>query len=205
MPHLHKEILTKEQIELLPILNKFSRDFFLVGGTATALHIGHRRSIDFDLFTHKEFDNAKIRNKLLKIRKIERVLRDEGGQFTMIIDGVRFTFFSYPFTINLSENFDDIIKLPNLLTLAAMKAYALGRRAKWKDYVDLYFVMKQYHGIGKIIQKAKQIFGREFNEKIFRTQLAYFKDIDYSEKIIYMKGFRVRDKVIQKALQEFSL
>ncbi len=115
------------------------------------------------------------------------------------------TFFSYPFTINLSENFDDIIKLPNLLTLAAMRAYALGRRAKWKDYVDLYFVMKQHHSIGKIIRKAKQIFGREFNEKLFRTQLAYFKDIDYSEKIIYMKGFRVRDKVIQKALQEFSL
>ncbi len=205
MPRLHKEILTKEQIELLPILKKFSRDFFLVGGTATALHIGHRRSIDFDLFTYKEFDNAKVRNKLLKIRKIERVLRDEGGQYTMIIDGVRFTFFSYPFTINLSENFDDIIKLPNLLTLAAMKAYALGRRAKWKDYVDLYFVMKQSHGIGKIIQKAKRIFGREFNEKLFRTQLAYFKDIDHSEKIIYMKGFRVRDKVIQKALREFSL
>ena len=202
---MHKEILTQEQTGLLPLLKQFSKDFFLVGGTATALYIGHRRSVDFDLFTYKEFDNAKIRNKLLKIRKIERVLRDENGQYTIVVSGVRFTFFYYPFAINLSENFEDVIKLPDLITLAAMKAYALGRRAKWKDYVDLYFVMKQYHGIDKIIQKAKQIFGREFNEKLFRTQLAYFKDIDYSEKIIYMKGFSVNDKVIQKALQGFSL
>ncbi|MCB6599156.1 hypothetical protein LI118_17050, partial [Erysipelatoclostridium ramosum] len=72
------------------------------------------------------------------------------------------------------------IKLPDLLTLAAMKAYALGRRAKWKDYVDLYFAMKDYFPISAIVKKAKGIFGAEFNEKIFRAQLAYFKDIDYS-------------------------
>ena len=202
---MHKEILTQEQTGLLPLLGQFSKDFFLVGGTATALYIGHRRSIDFDLFTKKEFDNAKIRKAISKIKKIEQVLRDENGQYTIVVNGVRFTFFYYPFAINLSKNFVNVIKLPALLTLAAMKAYALGRRAKWKDYVDLYFVMKRYHGIGKIIRKAKQIFGREFNEKLFRTQLAYFKDIDYSEKIIYMKGSSVSDKVIKKALQEFSL
>ena len=86
-----------------------------------------------------------------------------------------------------------------------MKAYALGRRAKWKDYVDLYFIMKKYGGIAKIVSKAKQIFDSEFNEKLFRSQLVYFKDIDYSEKIISMKGFEVKDAVIKKGLKEFSL
>lgn len=46
---------------------------------------------------------------------------------------------------------------------------------------------------------------REFNKKIFRTQLAYFKDIDYSEKVIYKKGFSTDDEIIKKALVEFSL
>ena len=46
---MHKEILTKEQLELLPTIKFFSKDFGLVGGTAIALHIGHRHSIDFDL------------------------------------------------------------------------------------------------------------------------------------------------------------
>lgn len=62
---MHKEILTKEQVELLPLLQKFSKNFFLVGGTAMALHIGHRRSVDFDLFSHEAFSIAGIKRKIL--------------------------------------------------------------------------------------------------------------------------------------------
>ena len=78
-------------------------------------------------------------------------------------------------------------------------------RAKWKDYVDLYFIIKDHYSIDKITQKAKQIFSNEFNEKIFRSQLSYFKDINYTEEIEYLPGFEVNDKEIKKALTEFSL
>ncbi len=162
-------------------------------------------SIDFNLFTGKEFDNLKLRNKILGFGKVDVVVRDENGQYTVVIHGVRFTFLQYPFPINFSKNFDGLIKLPDLLTLAAMKAYALGRRAKWKDYIDLYFIAKKYDGIAKIVSKAKRIFGHEFNEKLFRSQLAYFKDIDRSEKVIFMKDMRVGDAVIKKRLKEFSV
>lgn len=202
---MHKDILTKEQIEILPLVKSFSREFGLVGGTAAALLIGHRRSIDFDLFTNDEFENATIRKKVLKFKKIERVLRDEDGQYTIIIGGVKITFFHYPFKISFSKKFGNVIKLSDLSTLAAMKAYALGRRAKWKDYVDLYFIMRSHHGIEEISKRAKKIFGSEFNDKIFRAQLAYFKDVDYSEKIIYMKGFEIPDSNIKKRLVNFSL
>lgn len=202
---MHKEILTKEQIEILPLIKSFSRDFGLVGGTAIAFYIGHRQSIDFDLFTKKEFDNSKIKRKISRFKKIKQVLRDENGQYTIVVNNVRFTFFYYPFAIDFSKDFNSIIKLPDLLTLAAMKAYTLGRRARWKDYVDLYFVFKHYHGIKKIIKKAEQIFSHEFNEKLFRSQLVYFKDIDQTEKIIYMKGFETDDQIIKKELIDFSL
>ncbi|MCK4359847.1 MAG: hypothetical protein KAW92_14135 [Candidatus Cloacimonetes bacterium] len=46
----HREILTQKQVELLRLIKVFQREFYLVGGTAVALHLGHRRSIDFDLF-----------------------------------------------------------------------------------------------------------------------------------------------------------
>lgn len=202
---MHKEILTKEQAGLLPLLNLFSKDFGMVGGTAIALHIGHRESIDFDLFTDKEFENLTIQKKLQKHIKIDHIIVNKLDEFTVIIKGVKFTFFYYPYKINFSKNFENIIKFPDLLTLAAMKSFALGRRAKWKDYVDLYFIMRDYFSIAKIIKKAKRIFGNEFNEKIFRAQLAYFKDIDYSEKIIYMKNHEVDDKIIKKELINFSL
>lgn len=183
----------------------FSDSFGLVGGTAIALHIGHRESIDYDLFTYDEFANQKIRRKILKDSKIDAVIRDETGQFTLVIDGVRFTFFQFPYEIDFTESFENIIKIPDILTLAAMKAFALGRRAKWKDYVDLFFILKANHTVSDITAKGIEIFGNEFNEKIFRTQLAYFEDIDYSEQVIYKDGFSTDDDIIKKALVDFSL
>lgn len=202
---MHKEILTDEQAGFLPLIKSFSKDFGLVGGTAIALHLGHRRSIDFDLFSKKEFDNQKIRRKIIKFSKIVRVIRDETGQFTLDINGVRFTFFLYPYPIVFSGDLDNLIKIPDLLTLAAMKAFASGRRAKWKDYVDLYFVAKTRHGIKDICRKAAEIFGNEFNEKLFRTQLAYFEDINYSEEIMFMPGFEIGADEIKRGLINFSL
>ncbi|MBI2338454.1 nucleotidyl transferase AbiEii/AbiGii toxin family protein [Candidatus Daviesbacteria bacterium] len=202
---MHKEILTGTQSKLLSIVKLFSEKFGLVGGTAIALHLGHRESLDFDLFSFNEFSNDSIKAKIAKKVVIDSVFVDKKGEYTFLINGVKFTFFQFPYEINFSESFGEIVKLPDILSLAAMKAFALGRRAKWKDYVDLYFILKTRHTISEITAKGVEIFGNEFNEKIFRTQLAYFKDIDYSEKIIYQKGFSTDDEVIKKALVEFSL
>jgi len=202
---LHKEILTEEQVKLWPLLKLFSDSFGLVGGTAIALYIGHRRSIDFDLFTNQAFQNSSIRQKVSQNVKIDNVLVDKLGEFAITIKGARLTFCHYPYKLNFSKRFDDILEMPALLTLAAMKAYALGRRVKWKDYVDLYFIIKEYFSVSEIAKKGKEIFGHEFNEKLFRSQLAYFKDIDYREKINYLKGFEKSKKTIQEALITFSL
>jgi len=204
---MHKEILTEEQRKLLPLVSKFSRRFGLVGGTAIALHIGHRESVDFDLFTikNKSFNNNSIKRKILETNHIDETIVNKLGEFTFVISTVKFTFFHYFFEINFSEKFDGIIKMPNLLTLAAMKAHALGQRAKWKDYVDLYFIIRDFYSINEIGEKAKQLFGNEFNEKMFKVQLGYFKDINYSEKIVYKKGFKVGDETIKKFLVEASL
>ena len=201
---MHDEILTPAQKKLLPLVKEFSKDFGLVGGTAVALQLGHRRSIDFDLFTAAEFDTRQVRSKIAKQARIEHVIRDQKGQYTIVIDGVMLTFFHYPFPIAYTKSFGQTIKMPDLLTLAAMKSYALGRRAKWKDYVDLYFIGKKY-GLKKIAQKAKNIFKHEFNEKLFRYQLAYFQDIDYSEKVDFLKGHGVSDSGIKKKLEAISL
>ena len=202
---MHKEIFTSEQLKLLSIVKKFSKSCGLVGGTAIALHFGHRESLDFDLFRFDGFHNYSIETKITKHKAIDTVLVNKKGEYTFLIDGIKFTFFHFPYKINFSESFGDIIKLPDILTLAAMKAFALGRRAKWKDYVDLYFILKANHTVSEIAIEGVEIFGNEFNEKMFRTLLAYFEDIDYSEQVIYKKGFAVNDEVIKKAFIEFSL
>ena len=58
---LHTEILSEEQKNLLPLIKQFRKEYYLVGGTAIALQIGHRRSIDFDLFTTKNIQQINIK------------------------------------------------------------------------------------------------------------------------------------------------
>jgi len=203
---MHREILSEKQIEFLPQLQKFSPVFGLIGGTAIALHLGHRQSIDFDLACVKSgIDVPNIRKKIIEFGKIDVTLVDSADEYTVIVDGIKFTFLNYPFVLEFSEKIEDIISLPDMETLAAMKAYALGRRAKWKDYVDLYFIIQKLGSILPVIEKSKEIFGTDFNEKNFRSQLAYFEDIDYSEKIIFMEGFAVEEEEIKKKLLEYSL
>jgi hypothetical protein len=202
---MHKEILTKNQLELLPLLKMANKNFGLVGGTAIALHIGHRRSVDFDLFSYKEFVNNRIKKQVTRVANITETLVNKSGEYTFFSNAVKVTFYNYPYKIEYKEKLNKTIKMPNLLTLAAMKAFALGQRAKWKDYADLYFIMRDYFTLKEISKKGKEIFGHEFNEKLFRVQLSYFNDIDHSEKIEFLPGFEVSERKIKKELAEFSL
>jgi len=202
---MHKEILTKEQVALLPLVKTFNKNFRLVGGTAVAFQIGHRRSIDFDLFSQKPFKNNNIRQKVKTFVKIDQEIVNHSGEFTFLCGGVKFTFYHYHFNLKYKENFENVIQIPDLLTLAAMKAHALAGRAKWKDYVDLYFILTNFHNLSEITNKATELFQGEFNEKLFRTQLSYFEDVNYAEKVEYLPGFEVADKIIKQKLIDFSL
>ena len=201
---MHKEIFTKEQEKILPLVVDFSDRFGLVGGTAIALHLGHRRSIDFDLFSNKKFGNQSLLNKILTFGKPDQILFNRLGELTFIINGVKMTFFHYPYDIIYAESFGYKIKMPDLLTLASMKAFALGQRAKWKDYVDLFFIIKDHYSITQISEKSQEIFSG-FNEKLFRSQLAYFDGINYDEVVEYLPGFEIPDDIIKQKLVEFSL
>ncbi|QQR78372.1 MAG: nucleotidyl transferase AbiEii/AbiGii toxin family protein [Candidatus Moraniibacteriota bacterium] len=202
---LHADILSEQQKTLLPLLQKFRTDFGLVGGTAIALHIGHRASIDFDLFTAEPLRTDALRRDIIAFGKNIRTLVDTPEEYTVLTDGVKLTFLRYPFALEYPVLWDDTARLPELLTLASMKAYALGRRAKWKDYVDICFILETRHSLREIADRAESIFGEEFNEKNFRSQLAYFDDVDYSEAVMYRPGFEKNDEDIKKMLMNFSL
>lgn len=201
---MHKEILSSEQIDILPLIKMFSDRFVLIGGTAIALHLGHRKSIDFDLITFDTLDSNLIRRVVRNEYTIQSVLVDSIEELTLIANNVKLSFINYPFHIDSSSNFQDVVKLPDLPTLAATKAFALGRRAKWKDYVDLYFIIKKY-SFDEVVSKTKEIFKNEFNEKLFREQISYFEDIDYTEKVDFMDEFSVSNEEIRSYLQKISI
>jgi len=202
---MHLEILSAQQRELLPFIANFKRSFYLVGGTAIALHVGHRHSIDFDLFTTKKLNKSCIRKSVFELPYSKKTLFSDVDQAHFYINEVKVTFFQYPYPVEHREMLDGIISIPTLLSLSAMKAFALGRRAKWKDYVDLYFMLKDYFAVKEISTEAERIFGQMFSEKLFRLQLAFHKDIDYSEPVEYLPGFEVSDQEIKNFLIDKSL
>ena len=132
------------------------------------------------------------------------LLEAQRSFFILVVNEVKVTFFQYPFQIEANQIFNGIIRLPDLLDLAAMKAYALGRRSKWKDYVDLYFLLKEKFTIEEISRKATEIFGNLFSDKLFRSQLSYFEDVDYTEEVDYLIANSPSDDEIKAFLIEVS-
>ncbi len=182
---MHLEILNENQKKLLSLISLFKREYYLVGGTAIALYLGHRQSIDFDLFKKGNIRKKVLYDKINSSKFNFQTTRLSSEQINLIIENVKFTFFQFPYDIPLSNDLKDNIKIPELLTLAAMKAFALGRRSKWKDYVDLYFIIKFHYKTSEIAEKAKKLFETMFVERQFYAQLGYFEGINYDEEVVY--------------------
>ena len=197
---MHIEILSQEQQALLPWVKQFKREFYLVGGTAIALYIGHRKSIDFDLFKLGSLNHKRNLERIQQSGFAYQVTRRVAEQMNCIVNDVKVTFFQYPFDIEAKQSVENVFRVPTLLDLAAMKAYALGRRSKWKDYVDLYFLLNDHFTIEQVSQRATTIFGELFSEKMFRAQLCYFGDIDYSEEVDWLIPNPPTNEEIQSCL-----
>jgi hypothetical protein len=202
---MHGEIFSDKQRELLPYMAPFKRSFYLVGGTAIALHLGHRTSIDFDLFTPSRLNKTQVRQRLSQIPYEQHLIFEDTDQLHLIINGVKVTFFIYPYPVEHPVKLENILSMPSLLSLAAMKSFALRRRAKWKDYVDLYFIIRDNYPVKEIVNETEKIFGQFFSQKLFREQLAYHADIDYTEEVNYLNGFVVKEEEIKAFLINKSL
>jgi len=201
---MYTEIFNTEQARLLPFLKGFNRSFYLVGGTAIALQLRHRRSIDFDLFAPKALVKHRIKSELLRIPFKQVPIFEDFDQLHLLINNVKVTFFTYPYPIEHPLKLKDVITMPNLLSLAAMKAFALGRRAKWKDYVDMYFILRDHFTIAEISRESEKLFQHQFSEKLFRQQLAYHQDIDFTEPVEFL-GEPVPENTIKEFLIEAAI
>lgn len=177
----------------------------MVGGTAIALHIGHRESVDFDLFKLAPLRKNDIYKKIFSEKVSFKFGYESYEQLNLIINQVKFTFFSFPHKIPVNSELKGIVKIPDLLTLSAMKAFAFGRRAKWKDYVDLYFILKNHYSFSEIARKADELFGEMFSEKLFKMQLGYFKGINYDEEVHYLIPNPPENKEIEDFLTNVSV
>lgn len=196
--------LDKDRQQVFRLLKAFSGDFVLAGGTAIMLQMGHRLSYDFDCFckTWELPQNTLAKAHKIFGSKISLKLKTSEMISVTTENGVDVSFVSHPFRIIRPVIKTGLINLFHLDDLAASKAYTIGRRNTWRDYVDLFvFIKSNTYSLKKIVKLAKQKFGGEFNEKLFVGQLSYFDDIDIVPvQFIGIKPYS--DKEVKSFLEE---
>lgn len=154
-------------------------EMVLGGGTALAQQIKHRKSFDFDFFSPLEITKKLLTNLSGKI-KINSIAVDSPDELTLFTSGdVKLTFLFYPFPkIFEFIHQEGQLKLFDIQALAAQKAYTVGRRGEYRDYFDMYSILKIGKcSLGQTISLAGSIYNGSFSEKLFLEQLTFFDDL----------------------------
>lgn len=178
MSRIFFDALTDAERKAFPKLKEFSKIGVLVGGTALTLQIRHRRSYDFDIFLKDSLPKTLLR-KVKKVFGAITIIKHYEEELTFLVGSdLKITFFYYPFRPLFPLVHTDAIPLVSWKDIAADKAYTISKRALYRDYVDLFFLLKgQGLGVDWVARNAKKKFGDLFPEKIFLSQLAYLKDL----------------------------
>jgi len=198
---MYLEAISSKRQKIFRKLKNFPQ-FYLAGGTALALQIGHRMSDDFDLFTVEDIPVALLEKveKIFKESTID-VIINHSEQLSLIIDQTKVDFVKYPFPLILGLIGYEKVKIVKISEIGAMKAYTIGRRATYKDYIDLYFILSEKHSsLPEIIKISKEKFKEHFDPRLFLEQLVYLEDIQ-EEPIQFLKK-KVGKKELEKFFQE---
>ncbi len=177
--------------------------FYLAGGTGLALQLGHRRSLDLDFFQNSMAEKLPLTRLLAQIddvfggRRVRLILK-QIDQVSWDISGTKITFLAYPFRLlsplvpaaSLFPELDRVL-LAAPRDIASMKAYALGRRSTFRDYIDLYFLLVHKRvTLEEITSDATRKFvvagETAFSTKLFLEQLTYTKDVEDKDASIRM-------------------
>ncbi len=169
---------TQKTIEILA-LQDFFKSFYLAGGTACALHLGHRTSNDLDFFSNKEILPFEIQNTL---RSNGHFITDYSESQTLIgrFNETKISFFhyDYPLIRDLLDLFS--IKISSLEDIGCMKIDTISSRGSKRDFVDLYFILRKFDiSLKEFFQYFEKKYGKE-NYNIYHVlkSLVYFEDAE---------------------------
>jgi hypothetical protein len=177
-----REILPPAQKRLWGELSAVPRDFVLYGGTALALHLGHRHSVDFDFFGSRNFDVEALQSQIPFLAGAS-IIQRAANTLTAIVhrgEPVRVSFFAVPELPRLRPPHvvdDNGLQVASLLDLAGTKASVVQVRAEARDYIDMDALVRS----GKIdlptaLAAAGALYGPAFNPQITLKALSYFED-----------------------------
>jgi hypothetical protein len=174
--------LPPPQRKLWPELTATPAAFTLYGGTALALRLGHRASVDFDFFSNATFDPDQLANKLPYLKDAERV-QVEPNTLTCRVqrDGPVLVSFFGRLGLGQVAPHDEVqgmgLRVASLLDIAGTKAAVVQRRAEVKDYLDLDALLRHGIDLPMVLAAGTVVYGRSFNPLITLKALNYFDDV----------------------------
>lgn len=175
-------VLPAAQRRLWTELSATPAEFVLYGGTALALRLGHRRSIDFDFFSNAAFDPETLVNSVPYLDGAERLqmaantltcrVERDGPVLVSFFGGLGLGQIAAPERGHGSQ-----VYVATLLDLAATKAAVVQRRAEARDYIDIDALIRHGIGLAEVLAAALAVYGERFNPLITLKALSYFDDV----------------------------
>ena len=200
---LFKETVETSTLELLKRIMQDSLfdEFFLVGGTALSLMIGHRKSIDLDFFTSAGFDTQEIIDHLRLNYNFEL---DYVSKNTVKgeVDGVQLDFITHQYPLIDKINGLDEIRIATLLEIAAMKINAITTNGtRVKDFIDIAF-LSTFYSLDTMLEAYEQKY--KTNKIIALKSLTYFDELNVNEPISFISTKNISLKNIQKRILDMT-
>lgn len=154
--------------------DKLLNDFYLVGGTALALQIGHRISVDIDLFTNSMFDSTTISAHLKENYDFKESF-DRGYFLQGNINGIKIDLLKYPYKPSEPLLEIETIRMVNCSDIASMKLAAITNRGRKRDFIDLYFLLTRF-----TLSEIIELYKAKYKSEIFMLlqSLVYFEDAE---------------------------
>jgi Nucleotidyl transferase AbiEii toxin, Type IV TA system len=188
-----------KQLMLLPVLDSF----FLVGGTALALQLGHRKSIDLDLFTPQPFNNAILLDTLTDFDI--SVELDQPNMVITNIEGIKVDFVKMGYPILFPTLSVEGVRMLDLRDIAPMKLKAIAQRGSKKDFFDIYFLLEHLS-----LETMLSLFQQKFKMyEVFQVikSLTYFEDAEqFANPVVFDKSvsWQKVKTIIQESVKKLS-
>ncbi len=190
---MYPEILEGPQKSLLAQLAHalLPTDFYLAGGTALALHLGHRRSVDLDFFSSEPFENERL---LLLLRQIGafQVRRNDPGTVTGQLEGVQASFIQYAYPmLDVPTKPDFGPRVAGVRDIASMKLSAIMSRGSRRDFVDVYAVCQHGRGLDEVYGWFREKYrGVAYEPYHVAKSLVYFVEAEEERMPVMLKPYR---------------
>lgn len=205
--NLYPSILNKTQATLLHSLAFLKkRKFYLAGGTALALQIGHRTSVDLDFDTDKRFESEKLGETILSHLHKVKILHTAEGTLQCKMQSTEFSFFFYDYPLIRQPVVYGETLLASIPDIAAMKAIALVQRGKQRDFIDLYFLLKTFT-VADLLHFVSEKYPA-YSDMLVLRAVTFFDDADSEQEErgikVFEKGYswsKAKKKIFEEVRQ----